>query len=503
MKTILFAALLLSTAAAQPILDPSRAAVSLGGNAAIALPGTLRAFGQQIGDLQVRSLELGDTLPGRTFGEARLRVEPALIYRGEGGFLPLIKVAVDAEVTAPFGDETPLAYDPRSETYADGVAGRLSQAYALAAGRFMALQLGMLRPNFGQGLLANPSEDPAPDQVRVSPFGFRQSSDRHLSARLAAFPLAPTDAGPRLTLLFGADAILDEDYIRWSAGDRAYQAVFGVSVREPWYQVSLGGVFRRQSHAEGGRTDVGITALSAQIERPLWGGTGWIEGEFVAYFGETTFAESAVRPGAYAVTAAGGVLRAGLSDRMIAPALEVGYASGDANPFDREAHDFTFDSQYRVGLLLFHEVERAQTAVAAANVADPRYRGNPPRGFERTATNGAVRNAAYANPRVALRLAPWASLLLGYLAAVSEEPYVDVYQTGLAGGVPTGPRGAQDARLLGQEFDVGLSLMTTVTGVQARALVQFGYLLPGAALATDAGDADDVYGLWLGTEVRW
>ncbi len=51
--------------------------------------------------------------------------------------------------------------------------------------------------------------------------------------------------------------------------------------------------------------------------------------------------------------------------------LEVGYASGDADPYDGTQRRFVFDPNHRVGLLLFDEVLRFQTARSATAAADP------------------------------------------------------------------------------------------------------------------------------------
>src|SRR5581483_2423689 len=45
--------------------------------------------------------------------------------------------------------------------------------------------------------------------------------------------------------------------------------------------------------------------------------------------------------------------------------VEVGYASGDADPYDTSEKRFVFDPNHKVGLLLFDEVMRWQTARAS------------------------------------------------------------------------------------------------------------------------------------------
>ena len=51
--------------------------------------------------------------------------------------------------------------------------------------------------------------------------------------------------------------------------------------------------------------------------------------------------------------------------------VEMGYASGDANPLDGTQRRFVFDPNHRVGLLLFDEVLRFATARASTAAQDP------------------------------------------------------------------------------------------------------------------------------------
>ena len=80
------------------------------------------------------------------------------------------------------------------------------------------------------------------------------------------------------------------------------------------------------------------------------------------------------------------------------PQVEVGYASGDANPFDDQANGFTMNRDYKVGLVLFDEVMLFQTQNAARRLSDPALLGAPPPGLDLLPTEGAITNALYLKP---------------------------------------------------------------------------------------------------------
>ncbi len=93
----------------------------------------------------------------------------------------------------------------------------------------------------------------------------------------------------------------------------------------------------------------------------------------------------------------------------IAVQLEVGYASGDANPYDTTEHRFTFDPNHKVGLVLFDEVMRWQTARASAAAQDPLLQNGtrPTPGVNLLPSHGGVFGAEYLYPTIIVRPKPW------------------------------------------------------------------------------------------------
>lgn len=492
--------------------EPDRLAVSVGANGALLLPGSLRLVGGHVGGVAVASTDPavdGET-PDDDFLTARLRLRPGLVWTS-GGFFAVYKAQVDADLDwHAVGHEVPagLDHDPTWEARADVLSPRLTQAYVTAAGEWLALEAGLTRSAFGLGLVANPGEDPATGTVRESPFGFAREGDRLVRGRVTAFPLGlgGDDAGPRppLAVAVAADAIVDDDTAVWADGDRAWQVLGGLFGIAGPVRSGAGVVYRRQAHAEGGDTEVWIGILTARYDALTEPVHLWAEAEVAGYTGTTTLTQSVLDPRAADILSAGGVLRLGGAWRLLEAVLEGGFASGDDNPVDREVHTFAFDREYRVGLLMFGEMARLSSAVAAHDIDNPTFRAEPPRGYEAVATEGAVQNALYLNPRVAVRPLDGFTLTLGYLYAVSEEPYADPYRSTLAGGAAVGPRGAAGERGLGHEVDLGAEYEVHLRPVRLRARAQFAWFDPGPVFDTaEGGEAPAVTGLWAHLEAFW
>lgn len=499
---------------ADPLLpDPARLTVQLGEAMQLGVPGTLRFVGGSMDGVAVApAATTADTrTPDDHFGAFRLRVKPALVT-SLPGFFSFAKVAADAELDVyAWGDETPdgLGADPHWQYRADEGGLRLTQAYGLVAGRWLALQFGLVRAHFGTGMVANAGVDFDPGDPLSQPFGFGREHDRNLRALVSFFPLEPVRTAGRtrnpLALVVAADAVVDDDTANWRDGDRAYQVLAGARLELPRLSALGGALYRSQDYDEGGTTEVWIAAGSAKWAAIEGAHRLTVQGEVAVTSGETTLSQSPVRSGPFDVAAAGAVGRVGYGRSWYDLVFEAGFASGDANPFDDRVRAFTFDREYRVGLLMFAEATRLSNAVTAANVSDPSYRGVPPRGYDTLATGGAVQNAIYLQPRLLVQPLDGLSVAVGYLYGRSHEPVADAFRSGLAGGAPVAWRGKRDAHALGHEIDVAVrwrwqpsDLVALVSGLQ------FAWFSPGEAFETDRGNAAaDQLGLLYHLEARW
>jgi hypothetical protein len=171
--------------------------------------------------------------------------------------------------------------------------------------------------------------------------------------------------------------------------------------------------------------------------------------------------------------------------------FEVGYASGDADPNDGTEKRFSFNPNYKVGLVLFDEVMRWQTARAATAAMDPLLQnGNRPTpGVDLLPSNGGVFGAQYINPTMIVRPRRWLDLKAGMVVAQTTADYVDPYRVAVNGAY-TNYRGGNPRRHdLGVELDAGIEARIPLEYKMTLALgAQGGVLFPGGALANDIGE---------------
>ncbi|PKN55760.1 MAG: hypothetical protein CVU56_19705 [Deltaproteobacteria bacterium HGW-Deltaproteobacteria-14] len=501
----------------RPVFDPTRLHATLGDHLLVALPGEAVLTWGHLDPLPVdiEDANAEAEIPQEDFVRARLRVQPSLTLTG-ATWRPfaLYQVAGDVDVlhhlVAVGSGRGSLGEDPagRSDT---GFAGDayLQQLYALAAGPNLAIKVGLMRSQWGLGLLANDGSDPEPSDPATtgSPFGYAVRADRVVRAQVAVFPTAASAPGaePPLTLAVAFDGVIDDDTARWADGDRTYQALAAVRGRYGAFSGGFYGVHRWERHHQGGETVVTVldaTARGRLVDTPDL--RVWLEGEGATILGSSSLAQSATDPGAFDVKSSGGAVRFGIGAGVFEGLLEVGVASGDDNPFDDKIRAFSFDREYQVGLLMFRELLRTSTAVTALNLADPTWQGTPPRGYDHVATGGAIRGASYVNPRVTFRPTRELALYAGFLYATSDGSYVDPFRSSLVGGAPVGPNGAIEQDGLGVEVDVGARYATRVGQVELIARAELGWLDPGGVFDRAAGqEVDDVVGFWLHMGARW
>ena len=177
-------------------------------------------------------------------------------------------------------------------------------------------------------------------QLAYLPFGSRQSGGQ-ISAPLA------------VAVLF--DRVYTDDNAIKSEGDKADQFGGGILGRLGSMRLSTVAFKRRHQHRQGGRTDllVGLVTEASYAHVIDTNSRLYLEAEGALIQGHSTLSQSVLEPEAVDVYAAGTIIRLGAESRNIDGVFEFGYASGDDNIFDREAHNFRFDTGYRVGAFLF------------------------------------------------------------------------------------------------------------------------------------------------------
>ncbi len=212
-----------------------------------------------------------------------------------------------------------------------------------------------------------------------------------------------------------------------------------------------------------------------------------LEAESVYVHGYSRALQTSLNQGRYIIDQAGTAGRLTYSGKFIEPSLEVGFASGDNNPFNRHLTQFTFHRDYNVGLILYEEVLAGLTEAMVKNFYT--LGEYPPPGTEKLSTQGGVTNSIYLFPAIKLNIIHGLSAVIGGLYARSIFPFVDVveliktnYERNLIGGEPS--------KELGWEVDGGLDWEFLKN---FRAGIQGGYFSPGGAFKDEEGEVHPVY----------
>lgn len=178
--------------------------------------------------------------------------------------------------------------------------------------------------------------------------------------------------------------------------------------------------------------------------------------------------------------------------------VEMGYASGDADPYDGTLKRFTFDPNHKVGLLLFDEILRFQTARSATSATDPALASasRPTAGVDLLPSNGGVFGAQYIYPTFVYRPRHWLDLKGGAVVAQSTSEVVDPYRVATSGDYRNYRGGSPKRKDLGLELDAGFQTRFPLDyGLVGEVGAQAGVLFPGEALEDASGN--DMPTQWL------
>jgi hypothetical protein len=289
-------------------------------------------------------------------------------------------------------------------------------------------------------------------------FGRADFGDRVLRARFAtqAAPGSPT------VLIAAMDAVVRDDTARLRDGQLATQAVFAVLRRAP-RSCTAGAyaVARHQREADPDRSSTAVVldgTAAAPVALAGWTLTGAVE--VASVVGRTDRVVTYAGREGVAIASGGalGEMSARADGVPVDVLVRAAWASGDGNPDDGVSHDFTFDRDANLGMVLFDEVAAAVEARTVALVSDPARSASPPDGVELIATEGAFRRAIAVQPALRWQVGDALTAALSAMAAWSTAPIAHPYYTTRAGGVPTDllNRPSND-RNLGQEVDVSLA----------------------------------------------
>jgi hypothetical protein len=453
-----------------------------------------------------------DSLGQNDFASHAFRITPTLQLGDK------LRVVGQADLTGLLvGD---LAHD----TSADQTSRDQYDGYSNVQPRWLYLEwtspVGLLRvgqqpSHWGMGLVANDGDHP-------SLFGDYRYGNIVEQVLFATKPLGIDS--PFVVALAGNIVYRDNVAILQN-GDHAWQGILAAFYEQGPDMLGVYGVYRDQSHQTQSEPQyfpyadtirVGVIDVAGHFARPLTaaGENAYVFGAFEAAteIGSTDAERTIYElPGGpwtkiqtYGGAASLGVVLSGrdgpkppkgqamrpdLYGRIVAQ-VEVGYASGDANPDDTSEKRFVFDPNHRVGLLLFDEVMRWQTARAATAAQDPNLANGtrPQPGSQLLPSNGGVFGAQYVYPTAVYRPRPWLDLKAGAVIAQTTADYVDPYRLALQGAYVNYSGGDPKRHDLGLELDGGVEARRALGPIlRLQVGAQAGVLFPGGALADATG----------------
>ena len=312
------------------------------------------------------------------------------------------------------------------------------------------VQLGLVTSHWGLGMVAN---DGAHDPV----FGRNDFGDRVARVRVAARPLK--GGKTPLTFILAGDRVIEDDTAEWSpfrGGQAAWQGIASVL----WtgdQTLGIYGVYRNQREADGERlTEAGVLDLYADAPVAVGDLTLRLAAEAAGITGHTSRSQSYNARDGLKLLSAGATGLASLSpeDERWNALLRVGWGSGDGDPDDGASHDFSFDRDFDVGMVLFREVQGAIDANTYAQLNDPALSGGPPEGAELLVGEGAVKRAAFVQAAVGAKALDWLALKAGCAISWSTAPNSQAFYTFRNGGIPVNQLNEPlKGYALGTEFD--------------------------------------------------
>lgn len=428
----------------------------------------------------------------------RMRVRPTLLVA------KTVDIVANIDILAGqlAGDTTSAAADillvPRDRKRFTG-RSTLRELYLEWRSAVGLLRVGQMHSQWGLGMVAHSGEDD-PEYFADTMLGDRVDRIQWTMKPAAFFSDSAFARGLHLSL--GADLVFQDDHASLLDGDLAWQAVgalFWQGNAIPDRYDLFAGVYvayRNQKYDNGDRLEATAIDLFTRHSVALDGaGTRLnVAAEGVIQVGHTNAFRGDRAHSGVDVLAWGAVVRAEVEvpKYRITPGLELGLASGDADREDGTSRAFSFDPDYRVGMILFPELLGRTSAWSASRVADPTLQGMPSKGYDLAITNGAVTNALYLYPRLKITAAKGLDIRLAFLWAWASAAVSDPFNANVAnGGYPVGYRGGRPSHDLGYEIDVGVSYTTPkIWGPFAFRLgLQGGWAKPGAVFDDANGNA--------------
>ena len=437
-----------------------------------------------------------------------------------GVYAPAENFSITAELDALSGQaagatnelgtlHSTTGYAQREGALLDPTSIDLRQAFVTWRTPIAEIRAGRMSFRWGLGMVANDGRG-EPD------FGDKRRGDIIDRVLFITKPFSrmSSDSWAQTTFFVGGDSIARDENADARRGDVALQGIAGF--RWEGERASLGGLFAMRGQSD--RVEPGEASRSATVHAVMSDVTGklvaWsgeqgeklsLEGEYAMVRGDTTrpLFEATAANGA-AIHTQGFIARATYelpsSDLLVRG--ELGHASGDADPYDATVRSFSFDPDYRVGLLLFDPIVRRVLARSIERASDPELVRVPQAGLRFLDTQGAVTNATYGNLVARWRPLSGLDVRAGLVVARTAAGLVDPYESAARGGYATDPSGrSAEPSALGKELDGAVRYTLPIDGVGARLLVDGAVLFPSRSL--DVLAASTVRMARVGIDLWW
>ncbi len=505
----------------RPKVDPNYLRLHLRGE--VQLRGqVMRSFPMDVSATTINANPgaIEDSLGQNAFVTQWIRLTPELTWRDKLRFigqLDLLRGYVFGQTTHDVGaDAFPRDNGGDAWTYVN-----LRWLYAEWRSPIGLFRLGQMSNHWGMGILANDGDHPP----LFGDYRGGNIQEQILFATKPAGEQSPFVLGGAFSLVY------QDSTARLTRGDVAFQGVLTGFYEKGPNQFGVFSVLRSQSTAKTSGSDiysyddsivVGAVDVAGRFAVPVPGNEdtflfGAAEGAVL--LGSTNVLrqpDQAASGAKTAIRSYGGAAAIGFVHRKacscgvtkatpspmgppdapdtygsVVAQLEVGYASGDANPYDDVNRRFTFDPNHKVGLLLFDEVMRWQTARASTAAQDPLLTNasRPTPGVNLLPSNGGVYGAAYVNPTFIWRPAPPLDVKAGAVMATTTADFVDPYRLGTQGSYVNYRGGDPRRHDLGLELDLGVEGRIKLDpSLRLQLGAQGAILFPGGALANAAGE---------------
>jgi hypothetical protein len=353
------------------------------------------------------------------------------------------------------------------------------------------LRVGQQTSHFGLGILANGGNDEAHDVFDDPRLG--DVVERAVFITKPLKPFVDGAFGDNLLLIGGFDVVYRDDNANLLDGDLGMQGVVSLVYKTEPFTAGVYMAIRDQEDEDGDTLSAQAYDLFLRWQHDFddINARLVLSAEAVMVRGESTRALYEQAPDGVDIQGVGAVFQGSfeLRDWGLESRLEVGFASGDNNRNDDLVRSFSFDPDYHVGMILFQEVMGRITTNTVSTLSDPSRMGQPPKGVEMVATDGAITNAIYVNPVLRWKSNFGLGIDAGMLWAQSVADVIDPWASAQFGGYNANHLGSTSgSHDLGIEVNAGLHYTHSVQDAVAfTAGVQYGMFLPGKAFEGPSG----------------